>query len=256
MPVDRRGGPRWTWRDIWRPARSSIAVSGWIFQPGADVAHRAAWRCQSIYNSLSSIPFIAYSLLFPPSLSSPTSQAFLQSLIEASLRFFSFSLSSQPHSLRKSNQPNPTSSFFLLTEQVSSRLSQLSRQTRNGRKKSVKMVKISPLVASMLLGLAAALPQQGAPSGTGGFGGGPKPTGTGLAFPSGTGGFGGPGGPEPTGAGGFGGPRPSGGPQPSGAGPQPSQVAGNAFVAQAEQSGAPQPTGGTCFPPTSHSNRG
>lgn len=245
MPVDRRGGPR---------ARSSIA-SGWIFQPGADVAHRAAWRCQSIYNSLSSIPFIAYSLLFSPSLSSPTtSQAFLQSLIEASLRFFSFSLSSQPRSLRKSNQPNPTSFFFLHRTSFVSTFPTFSTNKKQ-KKKSVKMVKISPLVASMLLGLAAALPQQGAPSGTGGFGGGPKPTGTGLAFPSGTGGFGGfggPGGPEPTGAGGFGGPRPSGGPQPSGAGPQPSQVAGNAFVAQAEQSGAPpqesggpRPTGGT-----------
>lgn len=52
------------------------------------------------------------------------------------------------------------------------------------------MVKISPLIASMLLTLAAAMPQQGA-SGTESFA---VPTGTAVAFPSGTGGFGGHGG--------------------------------------------------------------
>lgn len=111
------------------------------------------------------------------------------------------------------------------------------------------MVKISPLIASMLLGLAAALPQQGAPSGTGGFGSGPKPTGTDVAFPSGTGGFGGP---QPSG--GFGGAQASGfgGPQPTGGfgGAQPTGgfggVAGNAQQSGAPfQSGGPRPTGGT-----------
>lgn len=69
------------------------------------------------------------------------------------------------------------------------------------------MVKISPLIASMLLGLAAALPQ--AASGTESFSL-QAPTGTGAAFPSGTGGFGGFGGhghPSGTGAAG---PAPTG----------------------------------------------
>lgn len=76
------------------------------------------------------------------------------------------------------------------------------------------MVKISPLIASMLLGLAAALPQQAA-SGTESFSL-QAPTGTGLPLPSGTGGFGGhQGGPQggqggPSGTGGFG-PAPTGG---------------------------------------------
>lgn len=52
------------------------------------------------------------------------------------------------------------------------------------------MVKISPLIASMLIGLAAALPQQQqeGPSGTVSF---ELPTGTGFPIPSGTGSFGG-----------------------------------------------------------------
>lgn len=56
-------------------------------------------------------------------------------------------------------------------------------------KKSVKMVKITPLVASLLLSMVAA--QDQAPTGTDfAF-----PTGTdAVPFPSGTGGFGGPGG--------------------------------------------------------------
>lgn len=103
------------------------------------------------------------------------------------------------------------------------------------------MVKISPLIASMLLGLAAALPQQGAPSGTGGFGG-QMPTGTGVAFPSGTGGFGGHHGGHPSGF-------PSGFPQSGG--PAPTGSFGgfaDAHQSGGPHSGGPKPTGGMFFP--------
>lgn len=69
------------------------------------------------------------------------------------------------------------------------------------------MVKISPLIASILIGFAAAAPQ--APSGTESFSL-QAPTGTGLPLPSGTGGFGGhQGGHGPSGTGAFG-PAPTG----------------------------------------------
>lgn len=96
------------------------------------------------------------------------------------------------------------------------------------------MVKISPLIASMLIGLAAAIPQQ-APSGTGGFGGAP-----GGAAP--TGGFGGQGG-FPSGTGFPGGPKPTGGFGSFGAGPH----SGGPQHTGGPHSGGPRPTGGTLF---------
>lgn len=100
------------------------------------------------------------------------------------------------------------------------------------------MVKISPLIASMLIALASALPQQAA-SGVAGQ----KPTGTDVAFPSGTGGFGGQGPPggRPSGTG-FGGPAPTGG----FGGPAPTGGFGgvNAFSAGGAAPSGPVPTGG------------
>lgn len=100
------------------------------------------------------------------------------------------------------------------------------------------MVKITPLIASMLIAMATALPQQG-PSGTESFSL-EMPTGTGAAFPSGTGSFGGQQGGfggHPSGTG-FGGPAPTGGFGGQGH----AAVSGTGFPA------GPKPTGGKKHP--------
>lgn len=137
-------------------------------------------------------------LLHSSSRQSQIFQSFIEARLHHSFRLFH----KTPRSFASRNQTP-----IFLSSQVSTR-SSLKSSFRIERK-SVKMVKISPLIASVLIGLVAAAPQ--AASGTESFSL-PAPTGTGMPLPSGTGGFGGFGGQggHPSGTGHFG-PAPTGG---------------------------------------------